>query len=178
MKTAFLIRLLTAVLLLPCFLARSAEPIHAILTVNGSAVQGDGPNGAIVVLGFDHEVVSPRDPATGQATGVRQYKPIRIVKAIDKASPLLFKALVQNQNCALELRFFRKDANNQPALYYTINLVNARVSSIREWKPNVRDLSSDRAGDLEEVSFVFQTITVTYVDGGVTFTDSWSPAGP
>ena len=37
------------------------------------------------------------------------------------------------------------------------------------------NFSADRAGDLEEVSFVFQTITWFYVDGAVTFTDTWAP---
>jgi type VI secretion system secreted protein Hcp len=174
MKSCALFRLLVLVLLVPGALARSAEPIYATLTANGTAIPGDGPNGVIVALGFDHEVVLGRDAATGQATGARQYKPIRIVKAIDKSSPMLHQILTQNQNCALELRFYRKGTNGQPEHYYTVTLANARMSAMRQWKPNTRDLSADRAGDLEEVSFVFQTITWTYVNGGVTFTDTWS----
>jgi type VI secretion system secreted protein Hcp len=178
MNTAFLRFLSAAIVLLPFLTVRSAEPIRAMLTVNGAAVPGDGPGGSILILGFEHEVVSPRDAATGQATGARQYKPVRLVKAIDKTTPLLFQALAQNRNCNLELKFYRKDASNQAVHYYTITLTNANVSGIREWKPNIRDLSADRAGDLEEVSFVYHTITFTYVEGGITFEDTWSAAGP
>lgn len=35
---------------------------------------------------------APRDSASGQSTGKRQYQPIIIRKRIDKATPLLFKA--------------------------------------------------------------------------------------
>jgi len=36
-----------------------------------------------------HEIVSPRDAASGQATGKRSHSPITITKEIDKSSPLL-----------------------------------------------------------------------------------------
>lgn len=39
-----------------------------------------------------NDVVSPRDAASGLPTGKRQHKPIRIVKEIDKSSPLLMKS--------------------------------------------------------------------------------------
>ncbi len=38
---------------------------------------------------FTNDVVSPRDAASGLPTGKRQHKPIRIVKEIDKSSPLI-----------------------------------------------------------------------------------------
>ncbi|MBL7976348.1 MAG: type VI secretion system tube protein Hcp [Candidatus Kapabacteria bacterium] len=34
-------------------------------------------------------IVSPRDPASGQATGKRQHSPIVLTKELDKSSPLL-----------------------------------------------------------------------------------------
>lgn len=39
-----------------------------------------------------HEVVSPRDPASGLATGKRQPSSGDIIQQLDKATPLLFKA--------------------------------------------------------------------------------------
>jgi type VI protein secretion system component Hcp len=40
-----------------------------------------------------HAVTSPRDAATGMATGKRMHKPITITKELDKSSPLLAKAV-------------------------------------------------------------------------------------
>ncbi|WP_252724590.1 type VI secretion system tube protein Hcp, partial [Acinetobacter baumannii] len=39
--------------------------------------------------GFNHEVIIPRDPQSGQPTGQRVHKPVVITKVFDKASPLL-----------------------------------------------------------------------------------------
>lgn len=36
------------------------------------------------LLAYSHEIVSPRDPATGQATGKRQHQPFRIVKVLNQ----------------------------------------------------------------------------------------------
>jgi hypothetical protein len=51
----------------------------------------------IGVLGFQIEVTSPRDVATGLASGKRQYKPVQVVKSLDKSSPKLFQALTTNE---------------------------------------------------------------------------------
>ena len=50
-------------------------------------------------LSFDQEVVSPRDTATGQATGKRTFKPIRIKKAWGPASLQLYACIVQLVSC-------------------------------------------------------------------------------
>ncbi len=51
----------------------------------------DGIDGEIAVESFSWGVVTPRDAASGQASGKRQYEPIIIRKRIDKTSPLLFR---------------------------------------------------------------------------------------
>jgi type VI secretion system secreted protein Hcp len=65
--------------------------------INGSVIQ-KGREGKIMVIAFNHEVQSPRDIATGQATGKRMHKPFVITKEVDKSSPLLYTALVTNEN--------------------------------------------------------------------------------
>src|SRR5262249_1750627 len=46
---------------------------------------------------FSYEVISPRDVATGQATGKRQHSPVTISKEWGAASPQLFQAAVTNE---------------------------------------------------------------------------------
>src|SRR5204862_7406991 len=53
---------------------------------------------SMVSLEFSHEIVSPREPASGLPTGKRQHKPMVVVKRLDKASPLLQGAMVRNEN--------------------------------------------------------------------------------
>jgi type VI secretion system secreted protein Hcp len=153
---------------------RAADPIEATITGPNGPITGDAKNGSVIVLGFEHEVVSPRDAASGLPTGRRQHKPVRIVKAIDKATPLLYRAIARNETLpTVVLRFFKTSSQGK-VQYYTVTLTDASVAGIRQWKPNTRDASADRAGDLEEVSFIYRSITWTFEDGGLEETDNWS----
>ena len=51
--------------------------------VVGSCTQA-GREEAMEIYGFNHEVLSPRDAASGLPTGKRQHKPVVITKAVDK----------------------------------------------------------------------------------------------
>ena len=75
----------------------------AYLTATGGRlgdVKGDaterGREGSIPLLSVAHAVETPIDPATGQASGRRQHRPIVVTKRIDQASPRLLEALVTN----------------------------------------------------------------------------------
>ncbi len=48
----------------------------------------EGHEDQVMVQGFNHEVIIPRDPQSGQPTGQRVHKPVVITKVFDKASPL------------------------------------------------------------------------------------------
>lgn len=166
--------LATGVLILPCI--RAAEPIHVFITGQRTGeIRGGNPDGSIVGLAFEHSIVSPRDAASGLPTGKRQHKPFTIVKAIDNATPLLYSVLVTNETLPqVQMKFYRTVVpGEKPVLYYTVTLTNANIASLRNWKPNTRDLSADRAGDLEEVSFTYQKITWTYAEGNVSTSDDW-----
>ncbi len=47
----------------------------------------EGHEDQVMVQGFNHEVIIPRDPQSGQPTGQRVHKPVVITKVFDKASP-------------------------------------------------------------------------------------------
>ena len=70
-------------------------------TIKGSVTQ-KGREGKIAVIAVTHEIISPRDAASGLPTGKRMHKPFVITKVItkklDKSSPLLYNALVNNEN--------------------------------------------------------------------------------
>lgn len=123
---------------------------------------------------FNHEVISPRDTASGLPTGKRQHKPLRIVKSFDKASPLLMNALVNNENLTeVVFSFYQPSKAGKEQLYYTVQLTNANIAGIRPYVLNVKDPNLTRFPDMEEISFTYQKITWTYVDGGITAEDDW-----
>lgn len=149
------------------------------LKVKGSKqgdIKGDvtekGKEGLIKTITFEHEVTSPRDMASGQASGKRQHKPLIITKEIDKSSPLLMAALTKNENLQeVTLTFYRPGkAMGSNELWYTISLKDASISDIKStW-------DSEKKMSLEEVSFTYEKIKWTIADGNVSSEDTWSGA--
>jgi type VI secretion system secreted protein Hcp len=138
--------------------------------INGD-VTVPGYEDAVEILSFNHAVVSPRDAASGLPTGKRQHKPITVTKPLDKASPLLMGALVNNENLNdVQFHFLSLDKTGKVTHYYTIELQNAAISSIRTV------LVENERGSLdtyEQISFVYQKIFWTFEDGGITAEDDW-----
>ncbi len=135
--------------------------------VEGS-VSKAGREGSIEVLSVSHEIVSPRDAASGLPTGKRQHKPFTIRKAIDKSSPLLASIWSSNKTISSwELSFYQPvGSKGAEAAAYSIKLTNASIASIR--------LITDANGNLqEEVTFTYQKIEWLWVDGGITAMDDW-----
>lgn len=158
-----------------------AETVHLYLKANGSDVQGEptqtslGRANSIECVSFHSGVATARERGTAMATGRRQYEPITIRKRIDKSTPLLAKALCNNEVVEGVFKFFRPSPTGDGTTqqFYTIEIAEGRVSGIRTWMPNSIEPASSMEPPQEEVSFVFHTITWTYEDGGVSHTDNW-----
>jgi type VI secretion system secreted protein Hcp len=141
--------------------------------IKGSVTQ-KGREDSIMVIGFNHEVISPRDAASGLPTGKRQHKPIVITKEMDKATPLLFHALVTNENITeWELRFWQPSASGKEVQYYTIQLINASIAAIRTEMLNNKYPENMQHKEREHISFCYQKIIWTFEDGGITAEDDW-----
>ncbi len=141
--------------------------------IKGSVTQA-GREDSIMVIGFSHEVVSPRDAASGIATGKRQHLPLIITKEIDKSSPLLMNALVNNENITeFTLRFWQPSRSGKELQFFTIQLLNATISDIRQEMLNNKYPENMQHKEREHISFVYQNITWTYEDGGISASDDW-----
>lgn len=153
--------------------AEADAALNAYLNLKGQktgqikgSVSKKGREGMIEIISLNHEVVSPRDAASGLPTGKRQHKPFVITKPLDKSSPLLNNMLVNNESIP-EWKLDVYDSNSKSEkLMYTVKLTNASIASIR--------LVTDANGELrEEISFTYQKIEWTWVDGGITAMDDW-----
>lgn len=141
--------------------------------IKGSVTKA-GMKDSIMVIGFSHEVISPRDAASGLPTGKRQHRAITITKEIDRSSPLLLNALVNNENIkTLELRFWQPSASGKEVQYYTIKLVNANIAGIRQEMLNNKYPENMQIAEREHVSFTYQKIVWTFESGGITSEDDW-----
>jgi type VI secretion system secreted protein Hcp len=159
-----------------------AETVALYLKAAGTDIKGEstqhslGREGSIECLYFEHSVRTAREAGSGMATGRRTYEPLVIRKRIDKATPLLAKALVENQEIEGIFKFFRPNQKGDGTTeqYYTIAIKAGRVASFKQISPDSFDPASSARPELEEISFVFHTISWTYTQGGVTHEDSWS----
>ncbi len=159
-----------------------AQTVHLSLKAAGNEVQGESSiqsmerENTIECLSFEDSVRTAREASSGMATGDRSYDPIKIVKRIDKSSPLIAKALCDNQQIEGVFRFFRPSPTGDGTTqqFFTIEIAEGRVASIRRISPDVIDPASASAPPTEEISFVFGKITWRYEEGGVTHVDQWS----
>jgi type VI secretion system secreted protein Hcp len=155
-------------------LADAHAALNAYLTLKGQktgsikgSVTQKGREGAIKVEMASHEIVSPRDAASGLPTGKRQHKPFVITKRIDRSTPLLNSMLVNNENIPeWKLEVYEPNSKGVEAQVYTVKLVNANIASIK--------IVTDDDGNLREVvTFTYQKIEWTWTDGGITAMDDW-----
>ena len=132
----------------------------------------------IDVLGYMMQVSSPRDAASGQASGKRLYQPITIWKLSGAASPQFFQALTANENIkTVTIDFYRPDDVYKTTMVkaYTVVLTNASISSYKQilGTPDTDYYKTAASGLYDEIKFTFQKIQVTYTNGNVTASDDW-----
>jgi type VI secretion system secreted protein Hcp len=158
-----------------------AETVHLYLKSNGSDIAGEstqtslGRADSIECLYFEDSVRTAREKSSGQATGRRTYEPVRILKRIDKSSPLLAKSLCNNEKIDGIFKFFRPNGDTgETTHFFTVEIEQGRLAGIKRVSPNVIDPAAGAEPPTEEVSFVFHSITWTYEEGGVMHKDTWS----
>jgi type VI secretion system secreted protein Hcp len=149
--------------------------LNAYLNLKGAkqgqikgSVSKKGHEGKISVIAVSHEIISPRDMASGLPTGKVQHKPFVVHKQIDKSTPVLYSMLTSNEVIkSWELGVYQPNEKGVDALAYTVKLTDASISSIRV-------VSGDDGKLTEELTFTYQKIEWLWADGGITAMDDWS----
>ncbi len=158
-----------------------AETVHLYFKANGVDIQGEstqrslGRENSIECVYYEQEVMTAREAGSGMATGRRQYKPLTIRKRIDKSTPLIAKALVENQKIDAKFKFFRPNPTGDGTTeqFFTVEIKQGRVAHQKQFVPDTIVPATATDPALEEVSFVFHTISWTYTNGGITHEDTW-----
>lgn len=120
---------------------------------------------SILVYGMDHDVHIPRDTHTGLATGQRVHGPFTITKHKDQASPKLFQALASGEKITKwEIKMTAIGTSGNQYVYFTVQLEDAIVVSIREYTPLTFLKDNEPYHDMEEVMFSYGKITWTCLD--------------
>lgn len=145
--------------------------------IKGGVVQ-KGREGKILVIASTHEIVSPRDPVTGQATQKRAHKPFIVTIEWDQALPNLYRALFTNETLSeVTIDYFAPNSLGTAGgagvevNYMTVKLTNASIASIHSKMPNSKVPELIRLREFAEVSFVYQKIDVIHKISGGTASD-------
>ena len=122
----------------------------------------------LAALEFEYEVKSPRDIASGQASGKRQHRPIVITKEWGPATPQLFQACVTNEVLkSVVLDCYGSSEEQTDELVHTVKLTNATVSRVDHRYDSQR-------GHFEKVELTFQKIELSSTISKLTATDDWA----
>jgi type VI secretion system secreted protein Hcp len=121
--------------------------------------------GKLAGLAYFHEIKSPRDTASGQATGRRTHNPVRFVKEWGASSPQFLTAFVGGETLTTVLfEFLRPADGGAQEVYFTALLTNAFVIAI--------DQHAEGGIELEEIALGYQKIAWTHKPTGTTAEDN------
>jgi type VI secretion system secreted protein Hcp len=134
----------------------------------------EGHEDESLVEAFEHQIILPRDPQSGQPTGQRVHKPLKITKVMDKASPLLFRSLVSGERLPkVEMKFYRTSASGTMEHYFTIQLEDAIIVDIQAYMPNCQDPGQAHFTHLEDVYMTYRKIIKTHEIASTSESDDW-----
>jgi type VI secretion system secreted protein Hcp len=132
-----------------------AESAQATVTgTRQGQFKGDVRPGVIDVLALDLEALSPRDPATGQATGKRQHKPLTITTQSGPSVGQFFSAFDTSEPLSVTVQTLSIAPDGKQFVSSTIVLTGATVASIHRYLGPTGKL-------LQDVSLTFQKIEIT-----------------
>jgi len=162
-----------------------AETVHLKLTANGNEIKGESSQhdldrkDTIECVEFRDAVHSAREKGSRSAVGRRVHEPVEFWKRVDSSSPLLAKALCNNEKVEGVFKFYRPSpaGDGTTEQFFTIKISDGRIDSIKRHSPNALDPASSTSPLMEIVKVVFGQIEWTYEPKGVAHVDKWSESG-
>jgi len=164
-----------------------ATYMRAAATTKGQKLESSnkqkGREKMLPIIALNHEIVSPRDPASGLPTGKRQHKPLTLICELDRTYPIWQQILTSNDNikeCIFDFWTNRKLDQLQAAggaggevLAYTIKLTNASVCSTELIMLNNKNPELMKYETHMRIALTYQRIEWTWTDGGIMSMDDW-----
>ncbi|TGO02231.1 hypothetical protein PN36_28310 [Candidatus Thiomargarita nelsonii] len=126
------------------------------------------------VLQFEHQMIIPRDPQTGQPTGQRVHKPLVYRTRYDKTTPLMNKALCTGERLSeVVIKWYRTIMEGTQEYYFTHTLTDAIIVDIKAETTLATDNSLDYRDHEVVYSLVYRKIKWEHVVAGT----SGDPSG-
>ena len=153
-----------------------SNPAYLWLTdTNGSPVVGgsmvSGRLGAIELKAVAHHLTIPVSGNTGRLTGTRVHTPIVVQKEFDKTTPVLIRALCENQTLkSATIKMYQIDDAGIEREYFNIILENVKITGIT---PNLFP-GSGTGTHTETIELRYEAITWKHCDGNIFYRDAWN----
>ena len=138
------------------------QSVIGTIAITGKS--GDFTGSPFNIEGVTHEIVSPRDAASGLPTGKRQHKPLTVTAEVGVAAPQLMNAITQNQTLPTIVISLYKPGTSTVGT--TITLTNASVADFA-------NQCNASYPNCETASFTYQKITWTWLDSNISASDDW-----
>ncbi len=145
----------------------------------GGVIQ-KGREGWIEIIAMNHSIESPRDVASGQATGKRRHLPIRSRMYYDMSLPMWYMSLVRNESLkSVTIALFSPNklgtagGTGVETLTYEIKLTNAFVSKVDFEMLNNKNPDLTRYENMFITELVYQKIEGTWKLGNKVWNDDW-----
>ena len=117
----------------------------------------------IMVMGLSHSLTRQQNV---------NHQALTMVKPIDKSSPLLGKAITENECLTCDFSFYRTNRMGMNECYYKVKLINARITSIHLQVPHTID---DSEGQPEEtIDLSYESINWEHCTAGTSAYSLWS----
>ncbi len=172
------------VILISCLSLSLSHAQSVFMTVEGvkqGKFKGETMNRKLAdrmdVTGYLQELSSPRDLATGQASGKRIHQPLIVLKPAGASSPQFFSAAATNELLKkVVIEVYKTDPSGMEVLAFTITLENAGISNYKQFIGPVQNQQFKPAdnGIYDEIRFTFQKITVENKIANTIATDDWT----
>jgi type VI secretion system Hcp family effector len=153
------------------------------LTLNGTALTGDVTMNTIGgvdvsadhIEGYELHFGTRMDTMHGGSgrSGKRTMDPVRICKAIDRTTPLLYQGLAQNQIIDGDIKLFDMDPTDGTTRHrFTLRLSRARISAVTSTSPDT--FSAEQANRPAYEWLELAPHSIAYIDevNSVEFEDS------
>ena len=116
----------------------------------------------IMVLGLTHGMTRQQNV---------NHQALTIAKPVDKSSPLLGKAINENECLSCEFHFYRTNRAGMNECYYKLALINARIAGIHLQVPHT---INDSEGQPEEsIEFTYESISWEHCTAGTSGYSLW-----
>ncbi|MGA4816298.1 Hcp family type VI secretion system effector [Pseudomonas aeruginosa] len=116
----------------------------------------EGHEDQVMVQGFNHEVIIPRDPQSGQPTGHACTSRWSSPRSSTRPRRLLLAALTSGERLTkVEIQWYRTSAAGTQEHYYTTVLEDAIIVDIKDYMHNCQDPGNAHFTHLEDVHFTY-----------------------